>query len=67
MLNHPNVVKIEAFTMHPFQLVMEFIPLGDLYSYLNDPKGVMKYLRYLKKEKKTKITSYSHSITKSLS
>jgi hypothetical protein len=45
MLNHPNVVKIEAFTMHPFQLVMEFIPCGDLYTYLNDPEGVQKYLR----------------------
>ena len=30
--------------MHPFQLVMEFIPCGDLYSFLNDPDGVQKYL-----------------------
>ena len=43
MLNHPNIVKIEAFSMHPFQLIMEFIPMGDLYSFLNDPSRIQKY------------------------
>ncbi len=32
---HPNMVSLLAFSVNPFLIVMEWVPLGDLYKHLH--------------------------------
>eukprot|EP01125_Pyxidicula_operculata_P011575 TRINITY_DN3792_c0_g3_i1.p1 TRINITY_DN3792_c0_g3~~TRINITY_DN3792_c0_g3_i1.p1 ORF type:complete len:1898 (+),score=455.03 TRINITY_DN3792_c0_g3_i1:41-5695(+) len=38
-LMHPNLVKLSAFSLDPFAIIMEYLPYGNLYEFLNDPKS----------------------------
>lgn len=34
-VSHPNIVTLLAFAVNPFLIVMEWVPLGDLYRHLH--------------------------------
>jgi leucine-rich repeat kinase 2 len=46
-LKHPNIVCLEAYTVKPFSMIMEFLPCGDLYAFLHDQAKPLDWpLRY---------------------
>lgn len=36
-LDHPNLVKLKGFAMEPFAIVMDLLPCGNLFDFVNNP------------------------------
>ena len=42
-LKHPNIVCLQAYTVKPFAMIMEWLPCGDLYTFLQDHSKPMEW------------------------
>ena len=47
-LNQEYIVRLHAVCFNPWCLVMEFMPFGDLYTFLNDPANIISWKVILK-------------------
>jgi len=48
LFNHKNLVQLKGFSLDPMAIVMEFVPMGNLYQFVNDPNSARDWAIVLK-------------------